>query len=302
MSISVSVIVPVFNRSQPLERAVDSVLSQEGVSFELIVVDDASTEPATSVFQKVETAGQRVLRLPRNLGPGGARNRGVAESRGEWLAFLDSDDHWLPGKLARHLEHLRSADLSIGQSEEIWFRSGCRVNPPKPHRISGGDLFRRSLRAVCVSSSTVMLRRSLFEWSGGFDERMFVCEDYDLWLRISARETFEFFPEPLVVKYGGDPDQLSRALPAMDRYRIFSVLKGLTRGCFVAPGQAEAATVELSRKLRILSKGSAKRGVTRAVDLCFEIERAAAQERWSVALRLAEQLIALWPCRPGQIH
>lgn len=302
MAIDVSVIIPVYNRSLALRRAVDSVLLQKGVNFELIVVDDASSEPAERVFETVVEAGHRVLRLSENLGPGAARNRGVSESRGKWLAFLDSDDHWLPGKLEKHFNHLLKSGLSIGQAEEIWFRSGQRVNPPKPHRIGGGDLLRRSLKAVCVSSSTVMLLRSLFERSGGFDERMFVCEDYDLWLRISAREEFEFLDEPLVVKYGGDPDQLSQALPAMDRYRIFSILKGLRDGWFVRPEQGEAAFRELGRKLKILSKGAAKRELTRAVEMCAEIERFTSEGNWSEALSIAERLIALWPRRPGHIH
>jgi len=265
----VSVIIPAYNRAELLERAVDSVLSQREVGFELLLVDDASERPAEALYRRVEEGGHQVLRLERNCGPGAARNAGAALARGEWLAFLDSDDYWLPAKLARHLESLRASGLSIGQAEEIWYRNGRRVTPPKPHRIQGGDLFARSLKAVCVSCSTVMLTRELFQAFGGFDEELFVCEDYDLWLRVSAKERFEFCPEPLVVKHGGHPDQLSKVFPAMDRFRILSLLKGLVDGAF--KGREEAVLSELFRKLNILSKGAAKRGKEETVQLCERI-------------------------------
>lgn len=294
----VSVIIPVFNRAGVLARAVDSVLEQEGVEYELLVVDDASNEPAEEVFRKVEQAGHRVLRLQSNGGPGRARNLGSREARGEWLAFLDSDDHWLPGKLCKHLAHLEESGLSIGQTDEIWYRNGERVNPPKLHRIGGGDLFRRSLKAVCVSSSTVVLKRELFHSMGGFDESMFVCEDYDLWLRAASRESFEHLQEPLVVKYGGHEDQLSRALPAMDRYRILSILKGLAQGWIESAERVESARLELTRKLRILGKGSVKHGREGAAQVCRDIAELLADSRFSEARELAESLTRQWATRP----
>lgn len=296
MEPEVSVIIPAYNRAERLERAVRSVLEQKGARFELLVVDDASEQPAEALYCELEGLGHRVIRQEQNRGPGPARNVGAKVARGEWLAFLDSDDHWLPGKLEIHLSSLRSSRLRIGQAEEIWYRDGERVNPPKPHRIQGGDLFARSLKAVCVSSSTVMLRRELFWEHGGFDEELFVCEDYALWLNIAAQEEFEFCREPLVVKYGGHEDQLSKALPAMDRFRILALLKGLNSGAF---GEREAAAVkEVSRKLRILSKGSAKRGRVEAVDLCSEIVAAVEESDYEGAVKLSRGLLTLWAIRP----
>ncbi len=296
MEPEVSVIIPAYNRAERLERAVRSVLEQRGVRFELLVVDDASEQPADSLYRELEGLGHRVIRQGQNSGPGPARNVGARVARGEWLAFLDSDDHWLPGKLETHLSSLRSSGLRIGQAEEIWYRDGERVNPPKPHRIQGGDLFARSLKAVCVSSSTVMLKRELFLEHGGFDEELFVCEDYALWLNIAAQEEFEFCQEPLVVKYGGHDDQLSKALPAMDRFRILGLLKGLQSGAFGA--RASAAVKEVSRKLRILAKGSGKRGRVEAVDLCQEIVAAVEESRFDSAVNLSRRLLTLWPIRP----
>lgn len=299
MSPEVSVIIPAYNRRSVLGRAVESVLSQQGVAWELIVVDDCSTDPDEALYTRLESLGHTVLRLPANVGPGAARNRGVERSRGEWLAFLDSDDHWLPGKLALHLTHLKASALSIGQTDEIWYRQGVRVVPAKPHRISGGDLLTRSLRAVCVSSSTVVLRRELFIESGGFDESMFVCEDYDLWLRLSAGNRFEHLPEALVVKYGGHHDQLSQALPAMDRYRISSIVKGLCQGWLARGDQENAALAELQRKLRILEKGSAKRQRLEEANLCRQLSAATAGGHYRQALELCNRLVALWPTRPN---
>ena len=295
----VSVVMPVYNRRGVIARAVQSVLLQEGVDFELILVDDASPDPDEELYQEVLRLGHQVLRRSENRGPGAARNAGVEQASGEWLAFLDSDDHWLPGKLYHHLQSLEHSGLTIGQTDEIWYRDGQRVSPPKAHRIGGGDLFARSLRAVCVSSSTVMLKRRLFEEMGGFDESLFVCEDYDLWLRAAAREHFDYCTEALVVKFGGHQDQLSRALPAMDRFRILAILKALQRGEFSRNKEQETMAVfELKRKLRILNKGSAKRGLDEVIELCTQIHSLLEGSHYNEALEQARKLAKQWPMRP----
>jgi len=297
MGLDVSVIIPVFNRGRRLEKAVVSVLEQEGVDFELIVVDDGSTEPAEDVFRQVEDRGHTVIRCSRNRGPGAARNTGVRQAKGRWLSFLDSDDYWLPGKLQSHLHSLEESGLSIGQTEEIWYREGQRVNPPKPHRIQGGDLFGRSLKAVCVSSSTVMLKRELFSRFEGFDEDFFVCEDYDLWLRVSAAELFDYCPRELVVKHGGHTDQLSQALPAMDRFRIVSLLKLLVHE-ELEQAQVALARKELERKLRILGKGARKRGKDEEADMCLALTEEIQNDSLTTALVRSRKLTQFWPVRP----
>lgn len=294
----VSVVMPIFNRAEVAERAVRSVLDQEGVSFELIVVDDCSDKPHARLYQEVTERGHTVLVQSRNQGPGAARNRGAKLARAPWTAFLDSDDHWLPDKLQHHLESLSKSGLRIGQTDEIWYRNGERVNPPKAHKITGGDLFRRSLRAVCVSSSTVMLRTDLFHEFGGFDESLFVCEDYDLWLKVAAKERFDYCLQPLVVKYGGHDDQLSRALPAMDRFRILSILGLLKTDLLESEEHRHLAEREVQRKLRILAKGSAKRGKVRVVKLCQAISQLATKGAWEEALVRSETLLSQWAVRP----
>ncbi len=160
-----------------------------------------------------------------------ARNTGVSRSSGRYLALLDSDDLWLPGKLARQTAFMIGRpDVEICQTEEIWIRNGVRVNPKAAHRKPSGDVFLRSLDLCLVSPSAVMMTRELFERAGGFDESFPVCEDYDLWLRIAAERPIPLIPEALVVKRGGHADQLSRSTWGMDRYRVRALQKLLRPG------------------------------------------------------------------------
>ncbi len=293
----VSVIIPNRDRTVELGRAVDSVLAQVDVDLELIVVDDASPSPPNVVYESVRKSGHQVLFQPSRKGPGPARNRAAQVAKGRYLALLDSDDSWLPNKLNIQLAQLESSGLRCGQVDEIWYRDGTRVNPPKAHRITGGDLFLRSLRAVCVSSSSVVLERDLFWEAGGFDEELFVCEDYDLWCRVAADHVFDFCDQHLVVKYGGHADQLSKAMPAMDRFRILALVKAVDGGEFGT--KEDLATTELQRKIGILRKGSAKHGRVEAATLCDRLQVAVEQKDRVKALEVARALLHQWPTEPG---
>lgn len=293
----VSVIIPNRNRRDFMETAVASVLAQRDVSFELLVVDDASDNPPAELYRSLQEAGHRVLLGPLRRGPGPCRNWGAREARGSFLAFLDSDDHWLPGKLSRQLESLRASGLRVGQVAEIWYRNGVPVKPLKAHRVEAGDLYERSLSAICVSPSSVMLERDLFFEMAGFDEELFVCEDYDFWLRVAARERFEAVPEALVVKLGGHSDQLSKQLPAMDRFRLRALAKGLKAGAFGL--RWEAARNELLRKASILEGGCGKRSNTpSAIETCQKLRAAAEVSDWDTAEAASLELMRLWPVVP----
>ncbi|MCU0592459.1 MAG: glycosyltransferase [Desulfobacterales bacterium] len=252
----VSVIIPTYNRAGCLREAVDSVLAQEFRGFELIVVDDGSRDETPQLLQPYGDS-IRVLRQ-ENRGVSAARNAGIAGSRGELIAFLDSDDLWLPGKLARQVEFFRQNPESlICQTEELWVKNGSRVNPGRRHQKRGGMIFEPSLELCLVSPSAVMLRRELFDRVGLFNERLPACEDYDLWLRVSCRYPVGLIETPLIVKRGGHADQLSR-VPGLDRYRIESIAKLIADGCLSA-AQRMAATAVLKRKCRIYADGCRKR-------------------------------------------
>jgi len=259
----ISVIIPTYNRGWILKEAVDSVLSQEYPSYEVIVVDDGSTDDTAEILKSC--ASRIAVIRQANQGVSAARNRGVREASGNLIAFLDSDDLWLPGKLATQAAFFRAHPaIRICQTEETWVRNGRRVNPKNRHKKPSGDIFEPSLELCLVSPSAVMMRRELFEEMGGFDETLPACEDYDLWLRIGCRYPVELIDTPLIIKRGGHDDQLSRQ-PSLDKYRIESLMRLLESG-YLSDGQRQAATRVLVQKCKIYSDGCIKRGRNREAE------------------------------------
>ena len=253
----VSVVIPAYNRAWCLAEAVDSVLAQEFRGFELIVVDDGSADNTPQLLERYGDA-VRVLRR-ENRGVSAARNAGIAAARGGLIAFLDSDDLWLPGKLSRQVEFFTShPEALICQTEEVWVRNGRRVNPGKRHRKRGGMIFEPSLDLCLVSPSAVMVRQGLFERVGIFDESLPACEDYDLWLRVSCRIPVHLIETALIVKRGGHADQLSRAW-GLDQFRIAALVK-LLNGDILNEVQRQAVRGVLHRKCAVYAGGCRRRG------------------------------------------
>ena len=256
--VAVSVIIPTFNRRDRVREAVASVLSQERADYELIVVDDGSTDGTDAALDPLASR----LRYVRqdNRGVSAARNAGAALALGAWLAFLDSDDVWLPNKLAVQLAHAAAhPNMRVCQTGEIWIRNGVRANPCAHHRKPDGDIFVASLQRCVVSPSAVMLRRDLFDAVGGFDERLPACEDYDLWLRIARTTPVDLIDQPVVIKYGGHADQLSRRYWGMDRFRV-RALRKLLDDPTLDQSRRCAVQAVLAKKCAILAQGAAKRG------------------------------------------
>ncbi len=253
----VSVIIPTYNRGWAIGDAVDSVLAQDYREFELIVVDDGSTDNTPEILD----AYRGIIKVFRqeNKGVSAARNRGIAEASGRFIAFLDSDDLWLTQKLSRQVEFFNTTpDALICQTEEVWIRNGVRVNPKKRHRKPSGMIFEPSLALCLVSPSAVMIRRSLLEIVGNFDETLPACEDYDLWLRISCRFPVYRIDTPLIIKRGGHEDQLSASF-GLDRFRIQAIKKIIESG-FLSKRQYAAAVKTLKEKCNIYAAGCRKRG------------------------------------------
>ena len=202
MTTEVSVIIPTYNRCAMLLEAIDSVLAQSTQSFELIVIDDGSTDGTAEHLMGLG----KTIRIERieHSGPAAARNRGVALAGAPLIAFLDSDDLWAPTKLERQLGFMRAnSEYAISQTNEIWIRNGRRVNPGLRHRKRAGDIFIDSLRTCLISMSATIMRTDLFRSLGGFDESMDATEDYDLWLRILIDQDAGLLDEPLVTRRGG---------------------------------------------------------------------------------------------------
>jgi glycosyltransferase involved in cell wall biosynthesis len=253
----VTVIIPTYNRGWIIQEAIDSVLDQDFNDYELIVVDDGSDDNTREVLRAY---GKTITVLHQsNRGVSAARNRGIAEAAGRLIAFLDSDDLWLPRKLTTQVKFFaENADAVINQTQEIWIRNGVRVNPKKRHHKFSGMIFERSLALCLVSPSAVMIKKCLFDAVGVFDEQLPACEDYDLWLRVSCRYPVHLIDLPFIIKRGGHDDQLSKAT-GLDKYRIQSLMK-IIDSDLLTPQQYKAAVITLKEKSEVYAGGCRKRG------------------------------------------
>ncbi len=252
-----SVVIPTYNRKDRIQPTIESVLNQSVLPRETIVVDDGSTD-GTSEFVKSKFPDVKVV-TQANQGVSAARNRGITEAKGEWVAFLDSDDEWLPSKLELQSSWLRNhPDIKICHCDEIWIRNQVRVNPGKRHKKQGGWIYLHCLPLCVISPSAVVIKREVFDEIGMFDEYLQVCEDYDLWLRITQRFEVGYVDRQLLVKHGGHSDQLSKAFVGMDRFRITALVKSLEQGDLTSI-QRKSTIKTLIEKTEIYLNGAKKR-------------------------------------------
>ena len=263
---SVSIIIPVFNRIQPLERALQSLQKQTFQDFDVTVVDDHSTDDIFSVTKKY---GANYL---KTIGKGvsAARNTGILSSSPDLIAFLDSDDEWLPNKLESQVKYLsQNQNCNFVHTNELWMRNGLPVNQSSKHQKMGGRIFSQCTQLCLIAPSSVLVRRSLLNNAGLFDKSFPVCEDFDLWLRIAATEDIGFISEPLVIKHGGHKDQLSMQFHSMDLWRVRALAKHLNNSN-LAENEKLALNTSLKTKCEILLKGFKKHQNFENVD---EVER-----------------------------
>ena len=260
----ISVIIPSYNRAAVLFRAIDSVLAQTSPVEEIIVIDDGSVDDTktriTEQYPNIRYFYQQ------NSGVSAARNRGIKVAQSKWVAFLDSDDSWLPDKI----ECIRNArqqhpDHKLFHSDEIWIRKGVRVNAMNKHHKYGGWIFNHCLPLCVISPSAVVIQAEIFDMVGLFDESLPACEDYDLWLRICHQYPVHFIEQPLITKYGGHDDQLSSRFWGMDRFRI-RALENLLRNYQLKADDKIAAEAMIKRKLAILLKGARKHDNQQVID------------------------------------
>lgn len=267
----ISVIIPSWNRAEQLAAALDSVYAQTLAPHEVIVVDDGSTD---TTRQRVTGHYPQVRYIyQHNKGVSSARNTGISAASGDWIALLDSDDRWQPGKLEHQQQALAAnPGYRLCHSDETWIRNGKRVNPMKKHAKVGGHIYLQCLPLCVISPSAVMIHRELFEDVGLFDETLPACEDYDLWLRICAVYPVLYVDQPLVIKVGGHEDQLSRRYWGMDRFRIQALEKMLAAGCL--GDQDHAVTLKtLHEKIAIMLQGAVKRDNHTLADACRDQQR-----------------------------
>jgi len=254
---AVSVIITTYNRREFVQETIESVLEQDFADYEIIVVDDGSTDGTREALGATKNI---TYCYQKNSGVSKARNQGLTIAQGRLISFLDSDDLWRPKKLSIQTEMMKKApEISVTYTDEIWIRKGSWVNPKSKHRKYSGLIFEKCLPLCIISPSSVMLRREVFDTVGVFDESLPVCEDYDLWLRIAARFPILFIDEKLIVKRGGHDGQLSHRFWGNDRFRV-KALEKIISDAFLDAELKKLAARELVRKSRILEKGFSKRG------------------------------------------
>lgn len=258
----ISVIIPTWNRYALTLEALYSVYAQKVSPLEVIVVDDGSDEshpPYSKTFPDV-----RELRIEHCGMAGRVRNIGVGASQGELIAFLDSDDLWLEGKLQQQSALFeKEPDVQIVHTREIWQRQGKIVSQSSQRHVRAGDLFEDSLQKCIIGPSTVMLRKSFFMSLGGFREDLEVCEDYEFWLRVTALTKVAHVDRELSCKRAGHGPQLSETYGFIERFKI-DALKQLvetrwfsTHATDLHQRRAEKA---LAHKYVIHAQGARRRG------------------------------------------
>ncbi len=251
----VSVVITTYNRRSFLREAVESVLIQNYRNKEIIVVDDGSTDRS---YDEVRDLPVRYL-WKENGGISSARNAGIGASTGDYVAFLDVDDVWRKGKLSCQMELMEEEGWPVSYTDEIWVRNGKHLNQKLRHRKFSGFIFERCLPLCIISPSSVVIHKKVFDRTGLFDEDLDVCEDYDMWLKVSSLYPIRFVDKPLIIKRGGHKDQLSKKYEAMDIFRIRSLLNLISAGR-LNDSMREAAFEELHKKCRIYATGAEKRG------------------------------------------
>lgn len=205
----VSIITPTFNRAEFIEEAIQSVLDQTEGEFELLVVDDGSTDATKELLAPYLKDSRVKYFYQENQGQSVARNRGLAESRGEFFCFIDSDNVWLPDKLERQLEFMDShPNIDIVYGDIISIDENSRETGRQNMARFSGDITAILLRDNFVSINTSMVRRRCYLDMGGFNEKDRLAEDYDLWLRYSTRYRFHYLPG-YFVRYRVMKDQIS---------------------------------------------------------------------------------------------
>ena len=254
----VSVIIPTLNRINTLQRAIDSVIAQSFESIEIIVVDNGSSDGSVKMLKKYYPIVKLIHE--HKVGVSAARNKGIKYASNPWIAFLDSDDAWDQKKLEKQVNHLHNSHdkYRLIHTNEIWIRNGKQINQMKKHQKFGGYIFNQCLSLCCISPSSVLIDRSIFDDMGLFNENFPVCEDYDMWLRICSKEEVLFIDEKLTFKYGGHKDQLSKSYWGMDRFRVNSI-ENLILNHDLNTDQKNKSMATLIKKLKIIINGAKKR-------------------------------------------
>ncbi len=257
-NIKISVVIPTFNREKFICRAIDSVKKQSYNVDEIIVVDNNSTDKTIEIIKNKYK--DILVFIEKKKGVSFARNHGIFKSKNEWIAFLDSDDEWLKNKIKKQVIFINKNNekIKLVHCNEIWFRNNIHLNQKKKHKKKGGHIFEDCLDACKISPSSVLINKKLFLKYGDFDKNFQVCEDYELWLRLTSKEEVGYIEEALVKKFGGHEGQLSQKYWGLDRFRVKALEKVILK---FSLNKIQKINVihKILEKIEILIKGAGKR-------------------------------------------
>ena len=196
----VSVIIPTYNRAELLKRAIQSVLHQTYQDFDIVVIDDASTDDIRGMVESFNDDRIHYIRHGSNRGPSASRNTGIRATKAKYIAFIDSDDEWLPEKLEKQLAIFETASERVGVVYTAFWRiaeQGQTYFPWLNMSQRGGDIHDALMNENFITTSVVVIRRDCFEKTGMFDEGFPMWEDWELWIRVSKHYQFRFIDEAL---------------------------------------------------------------------------------------------------------
>jgi len=270
INVKISAILTTYDRADMVVEALESVLSQQHMPDEIIVVDDGSTDESLNRLQPYKK--QIKVITQKNAGISAARNTGINAAQHDWITFLDSDDLWKPGKLKLQKQELeQNPEYKICYTNEEWRKNGKWMNQKKVHQKHSGWIYDKCLPLCIISPSSVVIHRSVFERTGLFDENLPACEDYDLWLRITALYPVLYIDEKLIIKRAGDWPQLSKQ-HSLDKYRIVALEK-IIKSDKLNTEQLEQTRNMLKYKCNIYKLGCEKHNKADEIEWIKTIQR-----------------------------
>ena len=264
--------IPTFNRVDFVLKAIKSVSMQTFQPLEIILVDNNSEDNTLEMVAKHFKTVKIIFQ--KKQGVSASRNFGIREASGNWIAFLDSDDRWHKRKLEEQVKSITNDTLSVDLSHtnEIWYRNKVFFNQKEIHKKRGGFIFEHCLPLCCISPSSVLIKKKVFDDIGFFDESLDVCEDYDFWLRYCCKYPVNFVDQKLTIKNGGHNDQLSKKYWGMDRFRI-QALENLLQSSVLDERQEQLTKSMLLKKIDILIEGAKKRSNTAIYNMYLQKQK-----------------------------
>lgn len=220
---SVSVIIPTYNRATLIKRSIQSVLKQTFDDFEVIVVDDASSDNTKEVIASLQDVRIRYFRHESNRGGSAARNKGIEKAQGDLIAFQDSDDEWLPDKLEKQVKIIQQADSAVGAVYTGFWRihGDTKEYIPGPHtNKTEGNIHQELLKGNFITTQAVLIKKECLQKVGGFDDSLPRFQDWELFLRIAKHYEFRHIAEPMVLAYYTDGSISSKPQAMIEAFEI----------------------------------------------------------------------------------